>query len=451
LPQATPHEVPHSWHSALHRSSQPLWQQNGSTAQTHAWQAQPPQPGVDLISQPVHVPQSAGQVEQSSSAAQEPLPHGHGPQSCGQVWQVSPRVGWQAPLPQQGPQSAGQVWHVSPRPVWQAPLPQQGPQSAGQFWHVSPAPQVPLPHVSGQVPQSAGQVVQLSVGPQMWSPQRGGQGPQSCGHVWQVSPIDAMHWPSPQAGQGPQSLGQLRHDSVGPHLASPQTSGHWPQSWGQVAHVSVGPHTVSGHLSGQAPQSCGQFTQFSPAADWHTPLPQVGQAPQSLGQSWQSSLGPQVPSPQTSGHWPQSLGHDTQLSVASQTELPQRGGQGPQSFGHDWQVSPYQGSHDPLPQAGQAPQSCGQLRQLSDASHHPLPQTAAHWVPHWEHSATHRSSHAVLQQYGSCAQTQLSHEHPPQPGVGRGSQPLHSPQSMGHDEQVSSSQGSHWPLPQLGQ
>ena len=119
LPQATPHEVPHSWHSDLQRSSHAVEQQYGSTAQTHAWQAQPPQPGVGFTSQPLHWPQSCGQVEQSSFAAQTPLPQGQGPQSCGHVAQVSPRAGWQAPLPQQAPQSCGQVWQFSPWAGWQ--------------------------------------------------------------------------------------------------------------------------------------------------------------------------------------------------------------------------------------------------------------------------------------------------------------------------------------------
>ena len=114
LPHETPHEVPHCWHSALHRSSQEPWQQKGSVAQTHASQAQPPQPGVVLTSQPVQAPQSCGQVEQSSSAAQVPLPQGQGPQSFGQVWQFSPSAAWQVPLPQHGPQSCGQVWQFSP-------------------------------------------------------------------------------------------------------------------------------------------------------------------------------------------------------------------------------------------------------------------------------------------------------------------------------------------------
>jgi hypothetical protein len=251
---------------------------------------------------------------------------------------------------------------------------------------------------AGHGPQSLGQLWQVSVGPHLASPQTSGHGPQSAGHVLQVSPIAAMHWPSPQVGQGPQSLAHDWQVSVGPHLASPQTSGHWPQSSGHLVQFSVGPQTPSGHLSGHEPQSCGQLTQVSPADPWHMPLPQDGHTPQSLGHVWQLSVLPQVPSPQTSGHSPQSLGQISQLSVGSQAPLPHTGGHGPQSSEHDWHVSPYHGSHWPLPQAGHEPQSCGQLRQLSDAAHRPLPQTAAHWVPHWVHSATQRSSHAVLQQ-----------------------------------------------------
>ena len=88
--------------------------------------------------------------------------------------------------------------------------------------------------------------------------------------------------------------------------------------------------------------------------------------------------------------------------------------------------------------------------QLSDVSQTPLPQAAAHWVPHWVHSATHSSSQEVWQQNGSCAQTQASQSHPPQPGSFRGWHPSHEPQSIGQDEQLSFIHGSHWPLPQFG-
>lgn len=73
------------------------------------------------------VPQSPGQLEQVSDAAQTRFPHGSG---SGQA-----------------PQSAGQEAHVSP--ASHTPFVQEGaqlPQSPGHDEHVSPASQTPFPH-----------------------------------------------------------------------------------------------------------------------------------------------------------------------------------------------------------------------------------------------------------------------------------------------------------------
>ncbi len=71
-------------------------QQYWSMAQTHFSHLQPPQPGVFLTSHPVHLPQSAGQVPQSSIPGAHTLsPHLglHLPQSLAQVTQDSPSCG----------------------------------------------------------------------------------------------------------------------------------------------------------------------------------------------------------------------------------------------------------------------------------------------------------------------------------------------------------------------
>ena len=77
--------------------------------------------------------------------------------------------------------------------------PPQGPQSPGQLWQVSPASHAPLPQLGGHAPQSAGQLWQVSFGP--WHcplPHTGPQMPQSPGQVAQVSPLS--HAPLPQLG-----------------------------------------------------------------------------------------------------------------------------------------------------------------------------------------------------------------------------------------------------------
>ena len=73
---------------------------------------------------------------------------------------------WHEPPPMTGhvPQSPGQVMQSSPES--QTPLPQAAghcPQSAGQLLHVSVPLQVPSPQAGGHVPQSAGQLLHVSV------------------------------------------------------------------------------------------------------------------------------------------------------------------------------------------------------------------------------------------------------------------------------------------------
>ena len=81
------------------------------------------------------------------------------------------------------------------------------------------------------------------------------------------------------------------------------------------------------------------------------PLPQQG--PQSAGQFEQFSPAPQMPLPHVSGHWPQSAGQVLQ-------------------------VSPMAGMHLPSPQAGQGPQSLGQLWQVSVGPHFESPHVSGH-------------------------------------------------------------------------
>jgi hypothetical protein len=78
-----------------------------------------------------HGPQSAGQLEQVSPLSQTPLPHvGHEPQSAGQLEHVS--IATQMPLPQYSSN-----WHTDEQP---SPL-LMFPSS-----HSSPTSMTPLPH-----------------------------------------------------------------------------------------------------------------------------------------------------------------------------------------------------------------------------------------------------------------------------------------------------------------
>ena len=107
-----------------------------------------------------------------------------------------------------------------------------------------------------------------------------------------------------------------------------------------------------------AQQSWGQLLQVSEYCLSHVPLPQ--QLPQSWGQVLQSSWPLHLPSPQEV-QVPQSLGQLPQFSPAqvSHVLLPHWDGQAPQSAGQVMQVS--KGFwHLPLPQE-HSPQSAGQL------------------------------------------------------------------------------------------
>ncbi len=100
-----------------------------------------------------------------------------------------------------------------------------------------------------------------------------------------------------------------------------------------------------------------------------------------------------------------------------------------------------------------APQSWGQLAQLSPSSHDQLPHCAWVWhvpQPNSFTSATQNSSHPSLQQKGSCAQTQLVIPALLHPGVPLGWQqsPVHEPQSEGQLAQLSPS--SHDQFPHTG-
>jgi hypothetical protein len=67
------------------------------------------------------------------------------------------------------------------------------------------------------------------------------------------------------------------------------------------------------HICAQVPQSFEQFWQFSPWFTWQTPFPQL-QGPQSAGQLEQVSVGAShFLLPQTA-HAPQSFGQVAQLS-----------------------------------------------------------------------------------------------------------------------------------------
>jgi len=106
-----------------------------------------------------------GSVPQFTIDTQLSLPAGHWPgqvpQSCGQLLQSSPSAGSQTPSPQNphGPQSSGQLKQSSPAAGSQFPSPQtpgHGPQSSGQVLQSSPAAgsQFPSPQTPGHGPQS---------------------------------------------------------------------------------------------------------------------------------------------------------------------------------------------------------------------------------------------------------------------------------------------------------
>jgi hypothetical protein len=176
----------------------------------------------------------------------------HGPQSLGQVWQVSgapsgPIAQLPSPQPNGGhfPQSLGQVEQLSP--ASQFLLPQtglHGPQSPGQLEQLSPGSQILLPQPGLHGPQSAEQLLQLSLASQMPLPQGLGQAPQSAAQVRHDSPSLAEHTLLPQPCWHGQSLGQVSQLSPAwkAQMASPHLTTHSPQSSGQLEHVSLASH-----------------------------------------------------------------------------------------------------------------------------------------------------------------------------------------------------------------
>lgn len=129
-------------HSPTHRLSQELLQQNGSSAHTQDWQAQPPHVAAVLVVQPrppvfvqfalQSLSHSPTQSESHAVAQQKgSMPHTH--DSHGQPPQPgTPLIAWQ-PAPPHWPQSPAQVSQVSV-PL-QVPSPQTGPQA--EHWFVA--------------------------------------------------------------------------------------------------------------------------------------------------------------------------------------------------------------------------------------------------------------------------------------------------------------------------
>jgi hypothetical protein len=199
---------------------------------------------VQLVSAEGGSPQSAAQLQESSSAPQlsfgqsgrswhrpptQLCPAGHG-QSSQQQLLVSPHS--QLPSSQVGSQSAEQVLQVSPQLGWHVPLPQ-----SSTHWLPWQCSQLGQAQSDGQVPQ--------------FSPQLG----------WHVPlPQSSTHWlPSQcsQFGHG-QSDGQLPQFSpqLGWHVPLPQSSTHWlPSQCSQFGHG----------------QSDGQLPQFSPQLQMPSP------------------------------------------------------------------------------------------------------------------------------------------------------------------------------------
>ncbi len=184
---------------------------------------------------------------------------------------------------------------------------------------------MPSPQVGWQGPQSAAQVAHVSPPLHTRSPHWGRQGPQSPGHVLHVSV--PLQRPSPQAGgQTPQSPGQVWHVSLPLQAWSPQVAGHAPQSPGQVAHDSSPLHVPSPQLPGQGPQSVEQVQLVS--VPLQAPSPHRGG--QSPGQVFEFSVESQTPLPQLL-HAPQSPGQVAQVSLpAVQIWSPQATGGHPE-------------------------------------------------------------------------------------------------------------------------
>jgi hypothetical protein len=130
-----------------HVASQPATQQYESTSQI-------------FLAQGSHV------LERGRPTAQSECTQAVGPQSLGQV----PEVSWgsQAPLPQlvvQAPQSLAHSAQLSPRKASHSPSPQvvaHAPQSREQDPQLSPSEHTPSPQPIGQAPQSRLQLPHVS-------------------------------------------------------------------------------------------------------------------------------------------------------------------------------------------------------------------------------------------------------------------------------------------------
>ena len=166
-------------------------------AQTQASQAQPLQPGPLCGWQPVHWPQSLGQLRQSLGRAHIPSPHlpGRGRSPAGSSSR-SRRAAWHMPLPQlgQGPQSCGQVWQVSPTLLADAVA--AGLAGAAVLRAALAVLAHPARRCRCRSPGRGRSLAGSSGSPRPSIARRcrcrsGWQGPQSCGQLWQSSPSQA--------------------------------------------------------------------------------------------------------------------------------------------------------------------------------------------------------------------------------------------------------------------
>ena len=365
------------------------------------------------------------------SQTKSPQPPGHGPQSVGQVAQLSPAR--HAPSPHESQLAPQKVLARDTQPSSHI-LPQQNALNSQttrtQSLHAGssgpPARHGSWAHAPGQVPQSSGQLAQLSVLSQTMSPQRPPHGPQSEGQLMQFSVASQSRSPQ-RPGHGPQSVGQVAHPSPARHAPSPHKSHIVPQAmlaWFTQTSSHVEPQQNGSVSQTARTQSLHAASSGPPArhGSWaHAP----GQVPQSSGQLAQLSVLSQSMSPQRPPHGPQSDGQPMQFSVASQSRSPQRPGHGPQSEGQLAQLSPAPQLMSPQ-RPGHGPQSDGQLAQFSVSPHAPSPQPPGH-AP---------QSAGQVSQLSSGAQRVSPHA------------PGQSPQSSGQSAQVSPRSSLHAPSPQ---
>jgi len=225
------------------------------------------------------------------------------------------------------------------------------------------------------------------------------------------------------------------------------------------------PHSLSAQLGVQQipalhfcpalqPQSAGQVSQFSPWSAWQTASPQKKELPHPP--HWFSHSPTQM---ESHCDW-QQYGSIAQTH-ASHLHPPHPGEPDvlhpsppppPPTHVPAWHSFP----------AGQA-QSSGQVPQFSPrfASQAQFPQLPPPpQPPHgFSHSSTHSSSHCTWQQKESMLHTQLSHAHPPQPGLGCGVHPPPPPPPehfpawqvcpAGQPQSAQVEQFSPWPASQI--